>query len=157
MELRFARAQVQAGADLIGIGDAAASLVGPKVYNEFVWPYEKKLVDGVHALGVPVRLHICGNTSRILEGMGRLQCALVDLDLASMADAREKMGPRQVLAGNIHPVHVLRNGPPESITNAIAECHRQVGPRYIVAAGCEVPRDTPAENLRALTRYAQSH
>src|SRR5262249_55243998 len=55
MELRYAEAQLQAGADLIGIGDAAASLVGPKIYQEFVWPYEKKLVDGVHDLGGRVR------------------------------------------------------------------------------------------------------
>ena len=67
LELRFAREQLKAGADVIGVGDAAASLVGPDIYNEFVWPYEKKLVDGIHALGGKVRLHICGNTRRILE------------------------------------------------------------------------------------------
>lgn len=71
MELRFARAQIEAGADLIGIGDAAASLVGPALYEEFVWLYEKKLIDGIHALGGRTRLHICGNTRFALEGMGR--------------------------------------------------------------------------------------
>ena len=30
MELRFAREQLKAGADMIGVGDAAASLVGPR-------------------------------------------------------------------------------------------------------------------------------
>ena len=38
MEVEFARAQVEAGATLIGVGDAAASLVGPKLYTEFVLP-----------------------------------------------------------------------------------------------------------------------
>ena len=52
-ELRFAAAQVAVGVDIIGVGDAAASLVGPRIYREFVWPYEKKLVDGLHALGTP--------------------------------------------------------------------------------------------------------
>src|SRR5262249_19246704 len=56
MELRFAAEQVKAGADVIGIGDAAASLIGPHIYNEFVWPYEKKLVEGVHQLGARVRM-----------------------------------------------------------------------------------------------------
>jgi uroporphyrinogen-III decarboxylase len=45
MELGFARAQIQAGADLIGVGDAAASLVGPALYNEFVQSPRAKLVD----------------------------------------------------------------------------------------------------------------
>lgn len=158
MELAFAREQARAGADVIGIGDAAASLVGPQIYNEFVWPYEKQLVDGIHALGAKVRLHICGNTRRILEGMGKLGCEIVDLDfLAPVSEARAQMGPDQLLLGNLNPVAILRNGDPEMVTREIGECHRQAGSRFIVGAGCEVPRDTPPENLRALCDYAHTH
>jgi MtaA/CmuA family methyltransferase len=158
LAIRFAKEQVDAGADLIGIGDAAASLVGPDIYNEFVLPGEKKLVDAVHAMGARVRLHICGNTSRILQGMGSLGCDFVDLDyMVSVAAAREQMGPDVVLAGNIDPVAGLRNSTPDAILEAVAECHRQAGPRYIVGAGCEVPRDTPDENLLALKEYARSN
>lgn len=158
MELRFAQAQVAAGAEMIGIGDAAASLVGPHLYEEFVWPYEKRMVEGVHALGVKVRLHICGNTRRLLAGMGRLSCDIVDLDfLAPIAEGRAAMGADQALLGNMDPVRVLRDGTPEAVTTALAECHRQAGPRYIVGAGCEVPRDTPPANLRALVEYARTH
>jgi MtaA/CmuA family methyltransferase len=154
----FARAQTAAGADVIGVGDAAASLVGPRIYEEFVWPAEKKLVDGIHAAGGRVRLHICGNSRRILGGMGRLGCEMVDLDyLSPLREARGLMGPAQVLAGNIDPVRVLRNGAAEVVTEAIAECHRQAGARYIVAAGCEVPRGTPHANVHALVEYARSH
>ena len=156
MELGFAAEQVRAGADLIGVGDAAASLVGPRIYEEFVWPYEKRLVDGIHALGAKVRLHICGNTRRILAGMGRLGCEVIDLDsLAPVAEGRARMGPSQVLAGNIDPVRVLRDGTPDGVLAALGVCHAQAGPRYIVAAGCEVPRDTPRDNLLALRRYTE--
>ena len=158
MELRFARAQVAAGADLIGMGDAAASLIGPEVYREFVWPHEQRLVAGIRALGVPVRLHICGNTRAHLAGMGRLGCAIVDLDsMVPLAEARTQMGPDQILLGNLNPVAVLRNSTPAAVTAALAACHREAGPRFIVGAGCEVPRDTPAENLRALSDYARAH
>jgi len=158
MELRFARAQVEAGVDIMGVGDAAASLVGPQIYEEFVLPYEKKMVDGLHEMGCMVRLHICGNISRILEGIGSLGCDVVDVDwMVPLEKAREAMGPKQVLCGNIDPVAVLRAGTPDSITEAIAACHRAAGPRYIVGAGCEVPRDTPAENLTALRDYARGH
>lgn len=157
MELRFARAQAEAGAELMGVGDAAASLVGPRIYEDFVLPYERRMVEGLHAMGLRVRLHICGNTSRILRGMGSLGCEIVDLDwMAPLDRARAEMGPDQVIAGNIDPVKVLRHGTPESIEAALAECLRQAGPRWIVAAGCEVPRGTPEENLRAMCRFAQS-
>jgi len=157
MELRFARAQVEAGVDLIGVGDAAASLVGPQIYEEFVWPYEKKLVDGLHALGTRVRLHICGNIRRILAKIGQLGCDMVDLDfMVPVAQARQEMGENQVLAGNLDPVKTVRNGTPESIAAAVAQCHREAGRRYIVGAGCEVPRDTPDVNLLALRDYARA-
>jgi MtaA/CmuA family methyltransferase len=156
MELVFAKAQMAAGAELIGVGDAAASLVGPKIYEEFVWPYEKKMVDSLHKMGARVRLHICGNTTRILDGMGRLGCDMIDLDSpASMSEGRLAMGSNQVLLGNLDPVRDLRNGTPESVYAAVAECHRQAGPRFIVGAGCEVVRDTPAANLEAMARYAR--
>jgi uroporphyrinogen-III decarboxylase len=114
------------------------------------------MVDAIHAMGAPVRLHICGNTRRILEGMGKTGCDMIDLDLAALSEGREKMGPNQVLLGNIHPVHVLRDGTPESVYAAIGECHRQAGPHYIIGAGCEVPRGTPLENMMALVEYAKN-
>jgi MtaA/CmuA family methyltransferase len=154
--IAFAKAQVQAGADLIGIGDAAASLIGPALYSELVWPYEKRLVDAIHAAGGRTRLHICGNTRRLVDGMAKLGCSMVDLDYpVPLEKARREIGPDQVLAGNLDPVRVLRNGTPESIRRELAECWRAAGPRYIVAAGCEVVRDTPAANVEALVAFAR--
>lgn len=149
--LRFARAQVEAGCDLIGVGDAAASLIGPQLYEEYVWPFEKRLVDGIHDMGGLVRLHICGNTNPLLRKMGQLKCDIVDLDyMVSIPEARKVMGANQVLLGNLDPVSALRNGTPGSIREAVKTCYREAGPRYIIGAGCEVVRDTPHENLRAL-------
>lgn len=158
MELRFARAQVEAGADLVGVGDAAASLVGPALYDEFVQPWERRLIAGIQAMGARVRLHICGKTRRLCRGMAATGADMIDLDwMAPLDAARAEMGPGPVLAGNVDPVRVMRDGTPESIAAAVAECRRQAGDRYIAAAGCEIPRGTPAENLLAMTCYARSH
>jgi uroporphyrinogen-III decarboxylase len=109
-------------------------------------------------MGARVRLHICGNTRKILRGMGSGGADMVDLDfLSPMAEGRTAMGPDQVLLGNMDPVRALRDGIPQSITQALEECYQAAGPRYIVGAGCEVPRGTPEENLRALTDFARSH
>jgi MtaA/CmuA family methyltransferase len=152
----FALAQIEAGCDIIGVGDAAASLVGPRFYKNVVFPFEKELVENIHAAGGRVRLHICGNTSRSLVEIGQLGCDLVDLDsMVSIEKARQAMGRRQVLDGNLDPVKVLRNGTPEQVGTALRECFVQAGMNYIVGAGCEVPRDTPHENLRAMNRFAR--
>ena len=156
--IRFASVQIAAGADSIGIGDAAASLLGPRIYNEFVWPWEKRLVDAIHEQGAKVRLHICGNTRKILDGMGKLGCDLVDVDfLVPLEEARRMTGPLQTLAGNLDPVRDVRDGSPESITKALEALREKAGARWIVSAGCEIVRDTRHENVRALTEFARTH
>jgi MtaA/CmuA family methyltransferase len=158
MELRFARAQIEAGATLIGIGDAAASLVGPRLYGRFVLPFECRLIHGVREMGARVRLHICGNTRKIAAGMGTTGADMIDLDfLTPMAEARSAIPEPKVLAGNLDPVRVVRDGTPEQIRAAIADCHRAAGNAYVACAGCEIPRGTPEANLRAMAEYAKSH
>jgi MtaA/CmuA family methyltransferase len=156
MEVEFARAQVLAGATLIGVGDAAASLVGPKLYTQFVLPCEQRLIAAIQALGVPVRLHICGNTKRIVDGMGQTGADIIDLDYPTpLGHARRAMRETQVLLGNIDPVRALRDGTPASVEAALGECYRQAGAAYICGAGCEVPRGTPIANVEAMARFAR--
>ena len=65
--------------------------------------------------------------------------------------------PGQVILGNVDTVKYMRNGTASEVTGAVAKCHQDAGEKYIIGAGCEVPRDTPAANMFALRDYAQSH
>jgi MtaA/CmuA family methyltransferase len=155
--IRFAAMQICAGADIIGIGDAAASIVGPRIYNEFIWASEKKLVDAIHASGARVRLHICGNSRRILASIRTLGCDLIDIDSpVPMDEARSILGAHQSLTGNLDPVRKLRESSPEVIHQTLETVQQQAGDRWIVAAGCEIPRGTPHENVLVMTRFAQT-
>jgi len=157
LEVEFARAQAEAGAALMGVGDAAASLVGPRLYAQFVLPFEKKLVAAIRDIGVPVRLHICGNTRKIAKGMGETGADIIDLDfLTPMEEARAAMPEPQVLLGNIDPVRVLRDGAPEQVEAALEQCFRAAGPSYIAGPGCETPRGTPLANMEAMARFART-
>jgi MtaA/CmuA family methyltransferase len=158
MERTFAREQIRAGADIIGIGDAAASLVGPELYRRFVLPRERELVDAIHEAGAPARLHICGTIRPLERDIATLGADIVDLDsMNPVAEARATCGPGQVLLGNIDPVRVVRNGTPEHIHAELEACYHDAGMRYIVGAGCEIPRGTPEANFLAMTRFARSH
>ena len=156
--IKFAKVQFEAGADVVGVGDAAASLLGPRIYREFVWPWEKRLVEAIHGMGGRVRLHICGSTQKILSGMGALGCDLVDIDFPVALDlARAQMGTQQAIAGNLDPVRDVRNGTPETIAQALEALHAKVGAGWIVAPGCEVVRDTPHANVLAMREFARGH
>ena len=158
MGLAFAKAQLDAGCDIIGLGDAAASLVGPRIYKDFVLPYEVRLVNGIHEMGGRVRLHICGNTSRSLTEIGTLGCDYVDIDFMVPTDAaRKQMGDKQVITTNLDPVKMLKNGNPEMITAALEKCYADMGANIIVGAGCEIPRGTPIENVDAMRIFARKN
>ena len=146
----FARAQVAAGADTIGIGDAIASQVGPDLYHELIQPREKQLVRTIQAMGARVKLHICGNISHLLSGIADLGVDILDVDhLVDLARVRDAVGGRVAIAGNVDPVSLVRNGTPSAIRDALQKAYEQVGNPYLVNAGCEIPAGTPVANLKA--------
>lgn len=147
----FARAQVESGADTIGIGDAIASQVSPDQYERLIQPREKKLVRAIHEMGALARLHICGDITRLLPGIADLGVDILDVDhMVDMRRARDTVGRKVALAGNLDPAGAVHNGSPDSVREAVREIYRTVGNPFMVAAGCEIPSGTPAENLRAL-------
>lgn len=157
LALRFGRAQAEAGADAIGVGDPAASLVGPAVYREFILDYQRRLVEGLHGFGLRVRLHVCGNTRRVLSDFATLGCDIIDIDSAvPIAVARKILGPGPCLLGGIDPVRALQDGTPETVWQALAQCRADAGERYIVGAGCEIPPGTPPGNVKAMAEFARA-
>jgi MtaA/CmuA family methyltransferase len=147
--IRFAVAQVEAGADFIGIGDAVASLLSPRAYRVYALPYEQRIIRAVHDAGGRVKLHICGNTSRHLPDMATAGADIIDLDwMVDLETGVRTLGGIAV-SGNMDPVAVMRDGAPEEVAAAVRACLAVGGERLIVSAGCEIPVDTPHENLLA--------
>jgi MtaA/CmuA family methyltransferase len=148
--INFAIAQLRAGADMIGIGDAAASLIGAELYEKYVLPYEKRLVDAVHGAGGLAKLHICGNIGSIVGLMAQTGVDVIDVDwMVPLDAAREKTGDEVTLCGNFDPSAVLLYGTPDDVSRAAKDCLKKGGQRFILMPGCEVPQNTPIENIRA--------
>lgn len=148
--IAFAKAQVESGADIIGLGDAIASQVSPEMYCQFALPYEQRIFAAVHEMGALARLHICGNTNRILGHMLQSGADIIDLDyMVDMSRAVEIFEGRAAVCGNFNPVTVMLQGTPEQVRQATLDCARMGGSRYISGAGCEIPDNTPQANLLA--------
>jgi MtaA/CmuA family methyltransferase len=155
--MAFARAQIAGGADMIGIGDAAASLVGPALYRDLVLPLETRLIAAIHDAGAAAKLHICGNTAPIVGLMAQTGADVIDLDwMVPLDEARRTVGPGVTLCGNFDPVGVLLKGTPETVVAAARECLRKGGSRFILMPGCEVPPETPEANIRAFCLLTSS-
>lgn len=152
----FARAQITEGAQIVGIGDAASSLIGPDLYSQFSVPRTKRCIDAIHEAGALVRLHICGRTEGLAPFWKEMGADMIDIDAGnSMAAIREVLGPDvSALAGNLDPVREVRDSLPSAIVKRLKACRKESAPRFIVGAGCEIPRDCPAGNLLAMKQFA---
>ncbi|MCD4830178.1 MAG: uroporphyrinogen decarboxylase family protein [Anaerohalosphaeraceae bacterium] len=147
----FAGAQIKAGADTMGIGDAIASQVSLDIYEKLIFPKELKLVKEIHNMGGLARLHICGDINRLLPLIGQLGIDILDCDhMVDMKLARKCVGDKCVLTGNLDPVSGVLQGKPEDIKRYFSELYQEIGNPFFVNGGCEIPRGTPDENLRAL-------
>jgi MtaA/CmuA family methyltransferase len=158
--MRFADAQIEAGADTIGMSDAAASMIGPVYYRDFLFPRQRRVLTHIkqHHPGVLTRLHMCGQTQPLIAQMKELPADIYELDFpVDLARARADLGPNRVISGNVSTVTDLLTGSPDDVYRAAERCHRASGRFHIVNSGCEVSPRTPPENLRALVRYAKEH
>jgi len=160
IEIQFALAQIEAGADMIGAGDAAASLISPDMYKEFALPYEQMVCEAIHEAGGRVKLHVCGNTESHLPYMSTAGADLYNVD--HMVDFDKALSAYTAAGccfkGNLDPVTELLQSDPITCEK---RCHqlisRAAGSRYMLSPGCEVPRDTPDEILSAFCQSSKTY
>ena len=146
-----ARAQFQAGADVVVLADhATGNLVGSYTYKEYLLPIHQELTAAIKG---PLILHVCGNCMDRLELFA--DAGFDGYHFEWQVDAKaavEKIGNRVCMVGNINNPQTLYLGTPEDV-------HKQV--RYAIDAGvdiigpeCAIPLATPLENLKAIVSAA---
>lgn len=151
--LVFAKAQIDAGADIIGVGDAIASVAGPVIYQEIAAEYERKLLKGIKDMGAKTKLHICGNTEPLLPYLPIEYIDIMDIDwMVSLEKAAQIIGDKAVISGNYDPVAVLLDGDTDCVDRWVRKCADICGKSYATSAGCEVPKFTKPENLMQVNK-----
>ncbi len=153
----FARAQVEEGCDVIGVGDAICSQISPDMYREYVFPLHRELFDYIHACGALVKLHICGNITHLLSSLRETGADIIDLDsMVNLDTARSTLGGDIVLTGNLNPVSVIQDLPAGTLSGiTTALVGRERGQRFILSGGCEITVNTPPGNLLAMRRASR--
>jgi MtaA/CmuA family methyltransferase len=153
----FARAQVEAGCDIIGVGDAICSQVDPETYRYFVKERHRELFDYIHSLGARVKLHICGNITHLLEDLRETGPDIVDIDwMVDMDLAYEKLGSGITRCGNLDPVSVIQDLDTERIRMAGEHlCKKEEGRPFIFSGGCEITVNTPDDHLLAMRKASR--
>ena len=162
--IAFAAACLAAGANIVQAGDSLASLdmISPAMYRKWAWPAERRFFQTINPLaaqhGAATLLHICGNMTPALEDMAETGARILELDhKVDLKTAKQRVGQRVCLMGNLDPVEVLWRGTPETAAiasrQAVADAGKDGG--FILGSGCEVPMHAPQENLHAMIAAAR--
>jgi len=139
---------------------ATGTLISAGQFQIFAVPYLKKYVERiVERCGKGPSLHICGNSKSIWQCMVDTGAPLLSLDnQVDLAEAKEAVGDKVCLMGNVRPVETIRRGTREQILAEAKECLRKAydNPKgFILATGCQIPVGTPPENIIALMDAAR--
>lgn len=150
--VRFANAQVEAGADAITVGDhCTRDLCAPAAYRDFLLEIHQELHARIHC---PLILHICGDTSDRLPWIAQtgIECLHFDSKVP-VHIARKLAGTTMALMGGTSNYQVIRLGSPATIARDI-QAKRSAG-IDILGPECAVPLDAPCRNLKLLAAEAK--
>jgi len=153
--IEFSSAQLEY-TEMVGAGDAAASLVSAAQYREFALPYEQRVAEAAHKAGGMVKLHICGDTLRLLPDIVKSGCDLFNVDHMVPLDEAAKIyaANKKAFKGNADPVLLLTQTPDECFETALRCIKTAEGMPYMLSAGCEIPAGITDENFAAFISAA---
>jgi len=147
----FAKAQIDAGCQVIGIGDAICSQIDAFTYDTYVKDRHHEIITYIHACGGKVKLHICGNITHLLPSISEFGVDILDLDYGvDMEEAYEILGSEVIRCGNISPILVEERKSEEIFDATGLLIDREKGRKFILSAGCEITVNTKHENLMAM-------
>lgn len=159
---QFVKLMAQTGCDMVSNGDSPAGpeMISAEMYLKYAMPYEKRIVDVAHNQCLPYTLHICGNTDVILESMVLTGSDAFELDYKTdIKRIFNTFHDSRTLIGNIDPSGVLALGTADEVRERTIELLSvyKNSNRFILNAGCAIPPNTPAENLRMMINTARSY
>ena len=161
-QYRFIKAQVEAGAHAVWLGDcnAYSSMISLDQYRQLAFPSCKELVDRCKRdFDVIFQLHNSETKIPYLLEEAKLGVDIINVGPdADIAAVKEAMTGVCCFSGNLDPIEVLMRGTPEQVA---AETERimkicKPGGGYLFNTGEMNPRDTPAANMHAMVRAAKA-
>ncbi|MBD3405417.1 MAG: hypothetical protein GF411_04670 [Candidatus Lokiarchaeota archaeon] len=163
--IEFGKATLDAGANGIFLASqhSTFSAVSDEIYNEFVYPYDLKLISALRGSAdfIVMHLHAKEENEKIrydriarTPGLNAINWEDQSADL-SLRDGKKKA--RKAVLGGIDHNGVFREGTPDEASDQITEALQKAGLKgTIVAPGCVITIDTPPENIQAVTDAVRS-
>ncbi|HEX8135136.1 MAG TPA: uroporphyrinogen decarboxylase family protein, partial [Actinomycetes bacterium] len=151
--VRYLRAQVAAGVQVVQLFDSWVGDLGRREYEANVLPYSRRILEAVRQTGVPT-IHFGTGTAALLEAMAAAGSDLVGVDWrVPLDEAWRRIGPGKGVQGNLDPAVLL--APFEVVVREADRVLEAAGVRYghVFNLGHGVLPDTPPEHLTGLVQH----
>ena len=152
---QYIRLLIAAGAQAICILEPSAVMLGPDHFTSFSADYVRNIVDSCKFTGVATIYHTCGNTMHLIDRMADTGIDAISLDSASagvdLPKAARALTSDVAIMGNINPTGTIFSGKPQEVEAEVNDLMKQMEPfeNFILSTGCDLPQDTPSENITA--------
>jgi uroporphyrinogen-III decarboxylase len=150
---------------LISSAFAGAGFISREMYREFVLPYERRLVEAIHAHRLPAYTHTCGAIGDRLDLMADTGVDGLDtldpppLGTVDLAEAKAKFGARLFFKGNLDAVNEMLRAEERTFHDAVLQrlAIGKPGSGYILSSACSVSPHVSPERLKLMTSLAERH
>ena len=132
--------------------------MGPEMFEQFIYPHLKRLVDLGHSHGLIVQMHCCGGIYELIPlmikaGLDALHALQPDCNGMDLANLKRNFGDKLVLNGGLDSKSILIDGTVDYVkeqTRKVLEIMTPDG-RYIAGASHDtILEETPVKNVLAM-------
>lgn len=150
----YLNAQIEAGAQVVQLFDTWGGILSEEEYRQFILPYHKQIIDGLKREQAPVILYV-NNSRGLLQLMAEAGPDVISVDpLTSISSARDIVGPRFALQGNLDPTALFTS--PDVLKPMVQSLIREGGTKgFIFNLGHGILPPTPVENVRLLVNLVK--
>ncbi len=149
---------MDAGCDVIAVVDPMTSQIDPDSFSQYVAPYCKQIFNDIRERGKLSSFFVCGHAQQNVEVMCGCHPDNVSIDENIPLDFVRDVALRHEISfgGNMRLTVVLLMGTPDGAREEALSCLDLGGTRgFILAPGCDLPMETPPENVAAVTGLVQ--
>jgi uroporphyrinogen-III decarboxylase len=117
-----------------GGGDASSTVISPKIFDDFVAPYDAELIDLAHEMGQRVVYHTCGGMMPLLERIAEMNPDAMETFSTpsiggdtNLTEAKKRIGLKVCMIGGFDQFHYLTGCTPEETRRAVRTCFEAAG------------------------------
>ena len=148
--------------DLVELPGHVGTFLSPAMYEEFFLPYDKRIIDAIHALGLPVSYHNCGRCKHQLPSLVKAGADCAETltppshgGSISLKEAKAMVGDKLCLIGGFDQ-KVLEFGTRHQVSDEVRRCIEEGAPGggYILY-NTDHFFEAPLDNVHAMVEAAR--